>query len=255
MVHWISTTDPNSRVFVIIWDAFLYRAADQINVLNQSNTNVVIISVYPWLCWGKNGKTHQSTWVPWMLHYMDWIEILEPCDTQDFYNILNYSQANYWWPKYIRVHNDVIPSLNVLSKNTQYYNAYEPISVHKMTIVSSGFPVFHSAEVANKLDKEGIWIRVINLINHRSIDSNFIKSIGEWVSILTIYNWHRDYLKNIIAWVILDTNSIISWKLYGHGFKDWTTWSLNDLKKHYKLDWAWIEEICRNILFLNNKNE
>jgi len=239
MCHWISVTDPNSRILIIEWDSFLLRALDQINASAQVKVPFIILATTAWLSASRNGYTHQSVSVPWVIYNTPNIKMYEPSDAKDLENCLNNAMKNYDQPIYIRMHNSpyVRDDDESIDRNTHYYESYTPQNSIQINIVSSWLALEGSIEAAKDLDKKWIWVKVINVVDMKSLDKNFLKLL--WSKpVLTVYNWNWKTLQSAVSSIACENN--VQKKVKWYWFSIWDTWSLNDLMKNYNLDKDWI---------------
>jgi len=235
--HGISTTDPDSRIWIQSGDAFLYRCADQLDIIRQAKSKLVIIGDRAGLGGGKNGATHQSSCQPGMLLNMDGITFLEPADAEDLYNCFNWAVNDYSGPTYIRIHSDQIENLpHREPKNLSNYVVIEPKTKPDVTLIGSGLAMKYAVEAVNGLQERGISSRLINVVNMKSLDAEFAEKIEERVPALTIYNGNPFVLESAVSSALLKYDSNRPSYIASRGFVKGTSGSLTDLLKHYGLD-------------------
>lgn len=121
-------------------------------------------------------------------------------------------------------------------RNINWYVVHEPPSEPDLAIVASGLMVGQAFEAVAMLEKEGVMVRIINLINHKSLDQSFAKVIPDKKPLLTVYNGNTDVLKANVAGALMGFGLNIPSKIYGLGFDLGTTGGTNDLLKAYGLD-------------------
>ncbi len=117
-----------------------------------------------------------------------------------------------------------------------WYVLHEPISEPDVTIVASGLTVGSALAAADMLAKEGVMARVVNIVNHKSIDQSFAKVIADRKPLLTVYNGHAGVLQANVAKVLLESGHNIPSKMIGLGFDFGTTGGTDDLLQVYGLD-------------------
>lgn len=250
MAHGISVENPDSRIYVCYWDAFLYRAMDQINAATQWKSNMLISWENSWIFQGQNGKTHQSIWQSWGLFYMPEINFYEPSDVVDLYNVYSKALSENNGISYVRFHRGTVnlERNNSDKESTDAYYVHKP-DVIKFTIIASGFMVENAVKAAKKMEID-YWIptAVINVVNHKSLSTSLPKLLENSAPILTVYNGNPDILKNSVSWIILENPDIPKPKIIKrHGFMEWTSWSVKDLINFYKLDPDWIMSIAMSL--------
>jgi len=249
MAHGISVTESNSRILINYGDAFLYRGADQLNAAAQAGSKMVIIGDDGGLSGARNGSTHQSSGQPGMLFTMPGVTFLEPADVDDFYNCLNWALSEYpRGPVYIRLHNapvqNITPPLGV-QRNVRFFTAYEPVAKWKAVIVSAGLATHGAIEAARRLEDRGIGTRVVNVVNLKSLDKEFVGLLGDSLPILTVYNGNAVVLQSAVAKAVMEHEGRRPSRIAGHGFDLGTSGKIDDLIKHFKLDGAGIEEVMK----------
>ncbi len=89
MIHGIKTVEPECKNIVLCGDAFMYRCADQLNVLTQSNDHVIFYAVQAGLSGAQNGSTHQSSGITGCLLTMGGVNVYEPATKTDWYWSMN----------------------------------------------------------------------------------------------------------------------------------------------------------------------
>jgi transketolase len=249
MAHGISVTESNSRILINYGDAFLYRGSDQLNAAAQAGSRMVIIGDDGGLSGARNGSTHQSSGQPGMLFTMPGVTFLEPADVEDFYNCLNWALGEYpRGPVYIRLHNasvqTITPPLDV-QRNVCFFTAYEPAVKLKVVVVSAGLVTHGAIEAARRLESRGIGARVVNVVNLKSLDQEFVGLLGDNLPVLTVYNGNAVVLQSAVAKAVMGHEGRRPSRVMGHGFDIGTSGKIDDLIKHFKLDGAGIEEVMR----------
>lgn len=170
MAHGISVTDPNARIIIKARDAFLYRAADQLNAIAQGGSKMVIVTDDAGLSGARNGSSHQSSGQPGALISMPGMDFREPADVRDLYNVLNESFTDYNHPTYVRIHFRTTP---LLPRDRQYYNSttYYPFGERcdeaNLTLVSSGLTGQSILDAQRLLEDIGIRANLVNVINQK----------------------------------------------------------------------------------------
>lgn len=254
MAHGLSLSLPKSRILINSFDAFTYRSLDQLNAAAQGDSSMVIIGDVSGLTNSRNGKTHQTSGQPGALLMMPGVTLLEPWDVLDTFHCLNWAIGESRGVVFIRIHSSNIPSISLKTKrNINWYVAHQPISEPDLTIVASGLVVGSALEAAYILEKEGLMIRTINLINHKKLDKSFSKMIPNQKPLLTVYNGYSGVLQANIARTLLETGTNIPSKLVGLGFDFGATGSTNELLHAYGIDAEGIVRIAKKELLKKQK--
>lgn len=250
MSHGLSLTLPESRIIINGLDAFTYRSLDQINAAVQGKSSMIIIGDVSGLTNSRNGKTHQTSGQPGALLMMPGITFLEPWDVNDVFNCLNWAIGESRGVVFIRIHSSNITPVQIPSdiRNINWYVVHDPIGEPDLTIIASGITVGSALEAAINLKKENVLARVINLINHKSLDQSFAKMISKQKPLLTVYNGHASVLQANVAKILLESYSNIPSKMIGLGFDFGTTGNLSELLNIYGLDAKGIVRIIKEKL-------
>jgi len=242
MAHGISQTNPNARIFINYFDAFLYRASDQLNAAAQGKSKFLLLSELSGITQGRNGKSHQSSGGSAIPIFMPGINFYEPADVQDMYNVFNHFFSKNPGLNVVRTHKANVDILERGSKdagNINYYPVFESNGKKPdITLIGSGFPVSNLVRAGKNLKLNyGIHSRVINAINLKSLENEkFLRMIENDRPILTVYNGNKEILKSIVSSAILGTEIVRPTKIFGHGFDFGDTGRVEDLIRHYSFD-------------------
>jgi transketolase len=249
MAHGISVTENNARIIINYGDAFLYRASDQLHTAAQAGSKMIIVGDDGGLSGARNGSTHQSSGQPGMLLTMPGVTFLEPADMEDLYVCLNWALSEYLpGPVYIRLHNAAVKNIKLPSgvqRNVRFYITYEPSAKLKVVIVSAGLVTHGAIEAARRLEEIGIGARVVNVINPKALDEEFVRLLGEGLPVLTVYNGNAFVLQAAVAKAVMEHKGPRPSRIVGHGFSLGTSGKLEDLLKYFKFDGVGIEEVIR----------
>lgn len=242
MAHGISQTNPNARIFINYFDAFLYRASDQLNAAAQGKSRFLLLSELSGITQGKNGKTHQSAGVSAIPIFMPGVDFYEPADVQDMYNIFNHFFSHNPGLTVVRTHKANSPLLERQTedlRNIDFYPVFESSGGKPdITLIGSGFLVSKLVAAAKEMESRGsLKTRVINAINLKRLnDKKFLDLIENDRPVLTVYNGQEQILRSIVSSAILESNIVRPTKIFGHGFNFGETGSVEDLIKHYSFD-------------------
>lgn len=244
LAHGIAVTDARSRILVNYGDAFLYRAADQLNVMAQAKSRVVIVADDGGLSGSQNGPTHQSCGQPGLLIAMPGVAFLEPTDAEDLLNCLNWAFNEYTGPVYIRLHTLPVRRLQPAPgqhKNTTFYVTHEPDASPRLVIVGSGLTMPGVITAAKRLGG-----RAINVLNMNELQGSiFVDFLENDIPLLTVYNGNPTILQSAVAQAVMARQSKRPSCIAGHGFELGTSGSLESLIRYFRMDADGIEEIAR----------
>lgn len=251
MAHGISKTEPNARILMNFFDAFLYRGSDQLNAAAQGRSNLVMLSELSGLMQGKNGSTHQSSGQSAVPIFMPGVTFFEPADVQDLYNVLNESFSMNNGPTIIRSHRGNIFPLKRrkgdenCTSNYVVYDSENP----QITLAGSGFLVGNMVRAVRELEAErGILARVINIVSPQRLGSKFNREVVDDRPLLIFYNGNPKMLTSLISQSILEGSPrCIPSTIISRGFFIGETGSVEDLVKHFGLDSESIKvEVLKN---------
>ncbi len=250
MAHGLSLSLPNSRIIINSLDAFTYRSLDQLNSAVQGKSSMVIISDVSGLTNSKNGKTHQTSGQPGAILMMPGIIFLEPWDVIDTFNCLNWAIGESRGIIFIRIHSSNVELFDTskFERNINWYVVYESVSEPDLVIISSGFTVSESIKAAKILEKENIMVRVINIINHKSLNKDFSKLIVGGKPVLTVYNGNSDVLKSCVSMSLMEFGINIPSCIHGLGFNFGATGDIENLIKKYNLDSISISKKAKTLI-------
>lgn len=238
--HGISTMDPDARITLFMGDAFAYRYIDQLNVVAQGGSKALILAEKAGLSQSTNGSSHQSVGQSLAVSSIPFVEFLEPADVVDFYSILNKFYSDNPGLVYARLHGKKLNNEEIISqempRSLGYYSAYEPIINTSAVVVSAGFPLCNAVSAARTLESEQkVGIRVVNIMNPKSLDSKFVDLLPNNVPLLILYNGNTDTLMLPVSKAIAKSQVRPS-KICDIGYNLGQTGSLKDLEKHFELD-------------------
>lgn len=241
MSHGISTSDPTARIVHFCGDAFLYRGLDQINAASQGKSKALIFSERAGITQERNGSSHQTISQPSSILNIPGIYFKEPGDVADLYNILNWFFTNNPGWVYLRTHSNKVSLLNRESadkKNINFYVVHDEDISPDVVIASSGLTLTNSIDAAKKLKVEkNINVRVINIVDPKSLGQNFNKLLVDRVPLLTFYNGSPALLQMATAKSVMESQygarpSFIE----GYGFTKGSSGGVKDLEKLFHLD-------------------
>ena len=240
MSHGISVENPEARIFVCCGDAFAFRSLDQLNAAATGGSNILVVGENAGIFQGFNGKTHQTVSQPGAVMAIPEINLFEPGDNVDLYNVFSECLCNNKGVNYVRLHHG---TLNLTrkdnnKKNTGAYFIHKSKKRPKLVIVSSGFTGENAVKAAVTLEKNyNCPTNVINLVNVKKFSEYAEELLINNAPIITVYNGNPKILSEKVADAIF-TNSKIKKPdfIKAHGFIEGTSGKVDDLIKHYKLD-------------------
>ncbi len=250
--HGISCSDPTARIVINSFDAFTYRWFDQINAAVQGGSHFTIIADTAGLTNAQNGRTHQSTGQPGAVLAMPGISFLEPWDAEDTFRCFNWAVGESRGIVYLRIHSSVVqvsPMPGVKRTLTSYV-AWESTQVElTITIVASGFPVSSAIQAGQQLEREGIGVRVVNLVDHKRSDEVLRQLLLPGKLLLTVYNGNTDVLLQNVARIICTGDlTRAPCRVAGMGFEEGATGTFDQLRRVYALDADGVVARVRNLL-------
>lgn len=249
MAHGISQTEPNARIMINCFDAFLLRSSDQLNAAAQGRSRLILLSDVSGLTQGKNGASHQSTCQPAVPLMMPNVEFFEPGDVEDMFNVLNYTFSQNPGIVYVRVPKITPRRLPVESRDRRLdYYVVRNVENPDITLVGSSFVTGNLLCAADALDREGIKARLINIVNPKRLDQGFVDTIADDRPLLVAYNGNPSVLQSVVSESILKFRSARPNFIRGHGFLEGDTGSVNELTEKFQLDSQGLEKIIRRIL-------
>ncbi len=240
MAHGMSQINPNARIFINYFDAFLYRASDQLNAAAQGKSRIIILSEMSGLTQGQNGETHQSSGQPAIPLYMPGVTFFEPGDVQDLYNILNHCFSENPGIVIIRSHRaDIQPFERNPEdqRNISSYRVFDTDYEPKLVMVGSGYVLGGLIQAAKQLETEfGLPTRVVNVVNPKELSSDFVSLLGDEKPVLTAYNGNPAVLQAAVAQAVMSCNGPRPSIIKGHGFYFGDTGRIDELTRAYRFD-------------------
>jgi len=241
MAHGIATQDPDARVVLHFWDFCSIRAIDQMNAAAQAGSNIVVNGADAGIYHGNNGRTHMSLGQPGAYLSFPEIEMYEPADADDLFNVYSHALSSRDGFKYIRLHSGEVPKLHREesdSNNIVAYKTFAPDNPAQLIIMSSGSFVNNAIEAAKLLELEfGVPTEVVNVINQKKIGDKADKLFHDGLPVLTLYNGNPTVLQSSISNAVMGALNIERPRIIvGHGIRKGTTGRLKELEPHYMLD-------------------
>lgn len=169
------------------------RACDQVTTsIALPKLNVKILGLYAGLFVGKNGASHQSLEDIAIMRSIANMVVLQPADVIETKQMLEFA-ANYNGPVYMRIGRDPVPQFVPDDYQFQLGKAFTLRDGNDVTLMTYGDLVEETMHAADRLVKNGIQSRVINMSSLKPIDEEIIiKSAKETGRIVTVDN-HNIY--------------------------------------------------------------
>jgi len=163
------------------------RAWDQVRVsVAYMNLNVKIIGTHGGITVGEDGATHQALDEVALMRILPHMTVVVPCDAVEAYKT-TIQAATYPGPVYIRLGRNPVPILTKtedpfkIGKATLYRDGKD------LTIITCGHSLYEAKQAGEKLQKEGIDARIINLHTPKPLDEKLIlkaaKETGAFVTV------------------------------------------------------------------------
>jgi len=249
LAHGLSVTNPEARIVVKNHDAFLYRAADQIQAISQGKSRVVVLGDYAGLSGCYNGETHQSVGQLGTVLAMPGTEVFEPADAIDFWKVMNYALVENPGLVYVRLHSRGSKILPRISGQEWYYRTYESNRQPEVTLLSAGLSSNDVLEAAKLLDGEGVSAVVINVVRLNSILApDFVRFLPYNTPILTVYNGNPYILQSLVSTAIMQFSEAVKSRVSGHGFTCGASGTMDDLKSVLLMDSKGIAGKAKEVL-------
>jgi transketolase len=251
MAHGISVSDPSARIIINSFDAFLFRCLDQINAAVQGQSSMLIIADVAGLTNARNGSTHQTTGQSGAALMIPGITFLEPWDALDTFNCLNWAIGESRGVVYLRIHSSSVSIRDEQTKRTIDYYEIDPISAGKdpdAVIVASGLGVATALDARQILAGKDIHVRLINVVNPKSLDALFAEMIPTGRPLITVYNGAPEVLGYAVSASLHKARRGFTGSMRTLGFKKGTTGTLEELITHFQLDGESIARIVEEAI-------
>jgi len=164
------------------------RSFEQIrNSVGYPKLNVKIAGSHGGISTGEDGATHQCLEDIALMRTIPGMVVLNPADHYEMTEAVK-AAAEYKGPVYIRLGRLAVESFN--DPENYKFTLGKGITLHKgsdVTVVATGLMVSESLKAAAALEKEGIYVRLINIHTIKPIDRDIIiKAAKETGKIITV---------------------------------------------------------------------
>ena len=150
------------------------RACDQVMAsIALPGLNVKIVGLYAGLFVGKNGATHQSLEDIGIMRSLANMTVVQPVDAVETRRILQYA-ARYRGPMYIRVGRDPVPQF---VPDNYEFNLGRSVTLRAggdLTLMAYGDLMENTMIAAERLARQGVQSRVINMSSLKPVDRDAI---------------------------------------------------------------------------------
>lgn len=166
---------------------FLMRGWEQIrNTVAHDNLNVKLLASHSGLTNSKDGGSHQCLEDIALMRCLPNMSILNPVDAIEAEKIV-INEVYRKGPSYIRMNRTSTPPINTEDYNFEFGKSVEIREGEDLTIIATGTMVSEAVKASEKLKKENISARVLNVHTIKPIDkSGILKSAKETGRIITI---------------------------------------------------------------------
>jgi transketolase len=169
------------------------RPFDQIRQsIAYSQMNVKICASHCGISVGPDGATHQSLEDVGIMRILPHMTVVTPCDYNQTYRaVLECAKLDK--PFYIRFYRDKTPNYTDMNAPFEFGKADTLIDGSDVTLIANGLLVWEAIIAADKLKKDGISARVINMHTIKPIDVDaIVKAANETGLVITC----EDHQKN-----------------------------------------------------------
>lgn len=165
------------------------RACDQVTTsIALPELNVKLLGLYGGLFVGKNGASHQSLEDLAIMRAIAGMVVLQPADVVETRSMLEFAM-NYHGPVYMRIGRDPVPQFVSDDYHFQLGKSMTLRDGNDVTLITYGDLVEETMLAAERLSKNGIQSRVINMSSIKPIDEDAIVAAAkETGGIVTVDN-------------------------------------------------------------------
>lgn len=167
------------------------RPFDQIRQsIAYSQMNVKICASHCGISVGPDGATHQSLEDVGIMRILPHMTVITPCDyNQTYRSILEC--VKYEKPFYIRFYRDKTPNFTEMNAPFEFGKADTLIDGNDVTLIANGLLVWEALIAAEKLKKDGISVRVVNMHTIKPIDVDTIVKCAEETGLVITCEDHQ----------------------------------------------------------------
>ncbi|MDA3909970.1 MAG: transketolase family protein [Bacteroidales bacterium] len=162
------------------------RVYDQIRQsVAYSNKNVKICASHAGLTLGEDGATHQILEDIGLMKMLPGMVVINPCDYNQT-KAATIAIANYVGPVYLRFGRPKVPNFTPENQHFEIGQAVHLDEGSDLTIIATGHLVWKAIEAAQKLEKNGISVDLINIHTIKPLDKEAIlQSVSKTGAVVT----------------------------------------------------------------------
>ena len=230
------------------------RAAEQIKVdVAYSHNNVTVIGISGGISYGALGATHHSVQDIALMRAIPGLTVLIPSDGVQMKKITKELLKNPR-PTYIRVGRNPVPVIYDETSSVEIGKANWLKNGKDMGIIACGQLVHTALEVAEDLEKEGIYISVVDMHTIKPFDTQAVQEMAEKCGSILTLEEHSIYggLGGRVAEAVSKMNPVPVY-ICGIPDEDVPNGTDQEVFHYYGMDTEGLKEKIRTIL-QKNKN-
>ena len=185
------------RPFVFSPAAFLtMRSIEQVKVdVTYSDTNVKLIGISGGNSYSVLGNTHHSLQDLAITRALPNLQVYMPADQWQTRGLMQYL-AKSDHPAYVRIGKQALP--DIYDDTNQAFRGPGKANIvvdngNDVALVAAGETVQIAVEAANKLAKQGIHAKVVDLVSVKPLDTALLNQIADQVGLVTTIEEHTVY--------------------------------------------------------------
>jgi transketolase len=162
------------------------RALEQIKAdIAYSNVNVKLVGQSSGIAYGELGPTHHSIEDLAWLRPLTNLTVIVPSDSWETAEAVKWAAAHEG-PVFIRVSRMPVPELDVPNRRFQVGTAEVVREGSELAIIACGTTVHLAAEAADRLAREGVQARVLNMATIGPLDRDAVLAAAQTGAIVTV---------------------------------------------------------------------
>lgn len=167
------------------------RPFDQIRQsLAYSDMNVKICASHCGITVGADGATHQSFEDVGIMRILPGMNVITPCDYNQTYKAVR-KAINTYGPFYIRFYREKSPNFTDMNADLEFGKADTLIDGSDVTLIASGLLVWEAIIASERLKKDGISARVVNMHTIKPIDKDTIVKCAKETGLIITCEDHQ----------------------------------------------------------------
>ena len=213
------------------------RAYDQVRQsIAYPELNVKIVATHGGVTVGEDGASHQMIEDIGLMSGLPNMRVIVPVDSNEVRRVIRFVSSENG-PFYVRLTRASLPNLTRKDDSFRFGKGMVMREGSDITIITTGIEVSYSLLAAERLRKDGIDARVINISTVKPIDQDIIiKSARDTGAIITVEDHNIiNGLGSRVAEVLVENHPV---RMHRHGMKDIFgrsgRWDV--LLEHYGLD-------------------